>query len=110
MRLSLFGVLNELKEYDYKKYVVLKENDKTTINSIKNFNIEIIYQNGSGYGNALIEGINNCKTKFFCIFNADGSFNPKEIIQIMEKIEKIKLISFLHLDMKKKQEVKMTHL
>ncbi len=88
---SLPTVLNELKGYNYKKYVVLKQNDKTTIDSIKNFNIEIIYQNGLGYGNALIEGINNCKTKFFCIFNADGSFNPKEIAKIIEKIEKNKI-------------------
>mgnify|MGYP001399654587 CR=1 FL=1 len=36
------------------------------------------------YGDALIEGINNCNSKFFCIFNADGSFNPIEI-DLMEK-------------------------
>ena len=34
---SLPTVLNELKGYNYKKYVVLKQNDKTTIDSIKNF-------------------------------------------------------------------------
>ena len=39
-----------------------------------------------GYGNALIEGINYCKTKYFCIFNADGSFNPDEIKEMMNKI------------------------
>lgn len=84
---SLPTVLNELSKFKYKICVVLKDNDLTTIESIKNFNIEIIYQNGVGYGNALIEGINACKTKFFCIFNADGSFNPNEISKILEKIE-----------------------
>ena len=84
---SLPAVLNELNEVNYKICVVLKENDYTTINSIKNFNIEIVYQKGVGYGNALIEGINNCKTKYFCIFNADGSFNPNEISKMLNKIE-----------------------
>jgi hypothetical protein len=32
-----------------------------------------------GYGNALIEGINYTDTEFFCIFNADGSFNSSEL-------------------------------
>ncbi|WP_023648991.1 glycosyltransferase [Candidatus Pelagibacter ubique] len=83
---SLPSVLTELKKFNYKICVILKETDLVTINSIKNFNIEVIYQKGVGYGNALIEGINNCKTKYFCIFNADGSFNPNEISEIMKKI------------------------
>ena len=83
---SLPSVLTELKKFNYKICVILKETDLTTINSIKDFNIEVIYQKGVGYGNALIEGINNCKTKYFCIFNADGSFNPNEISEIMKKI------------------------
>jgi len=83
---SLPSVLTELKKFNYKISVILKETDLTTINSIKDFNIEVIYQKGNGYGNALIEGINNCKTKYFCIFNADGSFNPNEISEIMKKI------------------------
>ena len=87
---SLPSVLEELKKFNYKQCVILKETDFKTINSIKNFNVEIINQQGSGYGNALIEGINSCKTKFFCIFNADGSFNPNEISKIIEQISKNK--------------------
>ena len=85
---SLPIVLNELKKFNYKTFVILKENDLDTIHSIKNFDINIIYQKGAGYGDALIEGINYCKTKYFCIFNADGSFNPIEIDGMMKKIEK----------------------
>ena len=85
---SLPSVLNELKKFDYKTCIILKQTDSATINSIKNFNVEIIYQKGTGYGDALIEGINYCKTKYFCIFNADGSFNPIEINSIMKQIEK----------------------
>ena len=84
---SLPSVLNELKKYNYKTCVILKDNDTDTIQSIKDFDINIIYQKGNGYGNALIEGINFCKTKYFCIFNADGSFNPEEISEIVKKIE-----------------------
>ena len=84
---SLPIVLNELKKFNYKICVILKDTDLITINSIKNFDVNIIYQKGLGYGNALVEGINYCKTKFFCIFNGDGSFNPNDIFKMMQKIE-----------------------
>jgi len=76
---SLPTVLNELKKYDLKIMIVLEKEDLDTINSIKKFNCKILYQNNKGYGGALIEGIKNVKTNFFCIFNADGSFNPIEL-------------------------------
>ena len=84
---SLPSVLDELKKFNYKICVILKETDSSTINSIVDFDVEIIHQKGIGYGDALIEGINYCKTKYFCIFNADGSFNPGEIDGIMKQIE-----------------------
>ena len=37
-----------------------------------------------GYGDALIQGINFIETELFCIFNADGSFNPIEIKQMLK--------------------------
>ena len=64
---SLPSVLAELKRFNYRICIILKESDFRTIESIKSFNVQIINQRGSGYGNALIEGINSCKTKFFCI-------------------------------------------
>lgn len=84
---SLPDVLRELKKFNYNIFVVLKDTDLETINSIKNFDIEIIYQKGQGYGNALIEGIKFCKTKYYCIFNADGSFNPNEIQSMMDRLD-----------------------
>ena len=84
---SLPSVLDELKKFNYKICIILKETDSSTINSIVDFDVEIIHQKGIGYGDALIEGINYCKTKYFCIFNADGSFNPEEIDGIMKQIE-----------------------
>ncbi len=84
---SLPIVLDELKEYDFKKIIVLEKNDHKTINAIKDFDCEILYQINKGYGDALINGIKNVKTKYFCIFNADGSFNPKEISGMIQKLE-----------------------
>ena len=73
---SLPKVLNELKKYKVKKIVVLEKKDIDTIKSIKNFNCKILFQKNNGYGAAIIEGIKTVRTKYFCIFNADGSFNP----------------------------------
>ena len=88
---SLPIVLKNLKKFKFKILVVLHKTDKKTINSIKKFKIKIIYQNNKGYGDALIEGIKNCKSRFFCIFNADGSFRPKEIVTMQETLINKKL-------------------
>ena len=85
---SLPKVLEELKNYELKILVVLEKNDVETIDSIKKFDCEILYQKNKGYGDALIHGINNVKTELFCIFNADGSFNPKELVMMLSKIDK----------------------
>ena len=76
---SLPHVLKELKKFNLKILVILEDQDIETINSIKNYDCKILKQSQKGYGNALIEGINNTTTKYFCIFNADGSFDPTEL-------------------------------
>ena len=73
---SLPVVLNELKNIEVNKIVVLPEGDNLTLEAIKNFDVKIIYQKGKGFGNALKFGITSVDTKYFCIFNADGSFDP----------------------------------
>ena len=40
-----------------------------------------------GFGNALREGINSVTTKYFCVFNADGSFDPKDLEKLEEKLD-----------------------
>ena len=74
---SLPIVLNEIADLDCKKFVVLHSTDFKTLEAIKNFDCKIIYQNNKGYGSAIIEGIENTQTEYVCIFNADGSFDPK---------------------------------
>jgi glycosyltransferase involved in cell wall biosynthesis len=76
---SLPRVLLELKEFPFNILVILEPTDHETIDSIKNFDCTIIHQTNKGYGDALILGIKSVKTEYFCIFNADGSFNPIEI-------------------------------
>ena len=84
---SLPKVLDELKEFNFKKNVILEASDKLTIESIKNYDCKIIYQDSNGYGDALKKGIETIETDFFCIFNADGSFNPKELDMMTKKLK-----------------------
>ncbi len=51
---SLPYVLNELKEMKLKTLVILEKQDTETINSIKDYDCEILNQSQTGYGNALI--------------------------------------------------------
>ena len=76
---SLPNVLSELKKYNLKIIVVLEKEDLDTINSIKEYDCKILHQVNKGYGDALMQGLRNVKTNFFCFFNADGSFNPNEL-------------------------------
>ncbi len=85
---SLPFVLQEIELIKCKKIVILEESDKETINSINNFDCEIIFQNNSGYGDALIKGIENVKTEYLCIYNADGSFDPKYLSKKLEMCKK----------------------
>jgi len=84
---SLPTVLNEIRGLECEKIIILESSDIATINSIKDFNVKLVYQNEKGYGNALIEGINNVQTKYLCIFNADGSFDPKYLNQMLKTCE-----------------------
>ena len=83
---SLPKVLNEIKYFKCKKIVVLGKSDFKTIKALNNFDCKIIKQENSGYGNAIIEGINKTKTKYVCIFNADGSFHPKYLNLMLKKV------------------------
>ena len=81
--ISLPRVLQEIKDYSCRVIVILESSDIETIESIKNFDCKIVNQLGKGYGNALIEGINKVETEFLCIFNADGSFDPKYLNKML---------------------------
>ena len=84
---SLPKVLLELKNYSCKIIIILEQSDIKTLEAIKNFECKIVYQSGRGYGNALIEGIKNVETNYLCIFNADGSFDPKNLDEMLKLSE-----------------------
>ena len=85
---SLPQVFKELELYKCEKLVLLDKKDTKTISSINQImGINILYQNKKGYGAALIEGVQSCTTDFFCIFNADGSFDPEELIHMYRQLE-----------------------
>ena len=84
---SLPIVLDSITNLDCKITVSVQKDDLKTIRSIENKNIKIFYQSKTGYGNSLREAINNCKTEYFCIFNADGSFDHKDLTKMFEEIK-----------------------
>ncbi len=86
---SLPFVLKEIEKLkiNCKILIVVEKSDKQTIKVIKKFKKKVLFQNKKGYGDALITGIKNVKTKFFCIFNADGSFDPRELNKMKKKIK-----------------------
>ena len=84
---SLPYVLMELEKLNLNFLIVLEKKDYVTINSIEKFKSNIIYQVNKGYGDAILLGIENVKTKYFAIFNADGSFDPYELEGMYNQIK-----------------------
>ena len=84
---SLSFVLTELKKFNYKVLIVMEKNDLETYDVAKKFSCSIDFQlNNKGYGSAIIQGLNKIATKYVCIFNGDGSFNPNEIEKMKKAI------------------------
>ena len=75
-------------------YLCLSCNSEEDEDTFKATAIAMYYINQGRYGNAIVEGINHVKTKYSCIFYADGSTDPKYINQMREKLvnEKLDLI------------------
>tara|TARA_B110001452_G_scaffold181534_1_gene152444 strand:- start:89 stop:757 length:669 start_codon:yes stop_codon:yes gene_type:complete len=84
---SLPIVLKELEKYNLNILISMDQNDTETYEITKKFNCEVLFQKNLGYGSALIEGMNKINTKYLCIFNADGSFDPMELESMYKKLE-----------------------
>jgi len=84
---SLPYVLMELEKLDLNFLIVLEKTDYITINAIDKFKSKIIFQVNNGYGDAILLGIENVKTEYFSIFNADGSFDPYELKNMYSEIK-----------------------
>ena len=68
--------------------VVDNEDDNTlqTSTSKYNLNIDFFVTNIPGFGNAIKIAINKVRTKYACVFNADGSFDPGSLNLMYSKI------------------------
>jgi len=84
---SLPYVLMELEKLKLNFIIVLEKNDYITINAIEKYKPNIIFQVNKGYGDAILLGMKNVKTKYFSIFNADGSFDPYELEEMYNQIK-----------------------
>mgnify|MGYP001345662734 FL=1 len=84
---SLPYVLMELEKLNVNFLIVLEKSDHITINAIEKFKSHIVFQVNKGYGDAILLGIQNVKTKYFSVFNADGSFDSSEISQMYNQIK-----------------------
>ena len=90
---SLPTFLKEIENYECEKIIVLQKEDFETKKSIEKIkNIKIYEQKNNGYGNALIEGINQVKTKYCCIINADGSMDPKYLKNMRDECNDLDLV------------------
>ena len=82
-------VIDELKIEGYKNITLLDGNSTDqTVEIAKNKGCRIILDNTniSGFGGSLINGLNNLQHEYFCIFDGDNSFNPKAILEMLNKI------------------------
>ena len=57
-----------------------------TIQISKKHKCTVIKQRGLGYGDAIIKGVNHVETKYFIVFDADGSKDPIYIKDFYSKI------------------------
>lgn len=75
----LYKIISPLLRRKEINKIILVLNEKNKKKFIKNKKLKIIVQKKSGYGSAIKEGFKISKSKFSCIFNADGSFNVNDL-------------------------------
>ena len=81
-------IINPLLRRKEINKVILVLHKKNETKFIKNKKLKIIVQKEKGYGSAIIEGFKISKSKFSCIFNADGSFNPNDLSKMIKLTKK----------------------
>ena len=80
-------VINQIEKLSFNYFIILDKKDNQTLEAVKNKD-KIIFQDAHGFGNAILSGVKNLKTKYFCILFADGSTNPDEIPQLYNHLKK----------------------
>lgn len=85
---NLFNLINPLIKRKEINKIILVLDKKNKKKFIKNKKLQIIVQKKPGYGSAIIEGFKISKSKFSCIFNADGSFNANDLKKMIKQTKK----------------------
>ncbi len=85
---SIAYVLDEISNYHFFEIIIV-DNSSTdkTVNIAKNYNVKIISQSGKGWGSAVVEGFTAAKGEYVTYMDGDGSYNPKGILEMVEKID-----------------------
>ena len=82
---SIEFVLNELNSYEFFEIIVIDNNSSDKTLEIANkFNTKILQQKGRGWGNAVLEGLNAASGEYVTYMDADGSYNPKTILEMYQ--------------------------
>lgn len=85
---NLKTIINPLLKRKEINKIILVLHKKNKNKFIKNKKLKIIVQKKRGYGSAISEGFKISKSKFSCIFNADGSFNPHDLPKMIKYTKK----------------------
>ena len=82
-------VLEEVnkKKLPVKILIIMGKEDEKTFKAAEGYDCEVLFQSRKGYGNAIVEGISHVKTKYSCIFYADGSTDPVYVESMLKKLE-----------------------
>lgn len=84
----LLKKFDKFKHY-YSQIIIVdgKSTDKT-VEVAKKFGCKVVKQKKLGYGDAIIQGVNQVKTKYFIIFDADGSKDPIYLKRFASELKK----------------------
>tara|TARA_B100000795_G_scaffold241197_1_gene203823 strand:+ start:273 stop:953 length:681 start_codon:yes stop_codon:yes gene_type:complete len=88
---NIKNTIIELKKNGFKNITILDaQSEDDTVLIAKKYNCKIIVDKKKkiGFGHSLINGFKSSKKKYCCIFDGDGSFNPKAINEMIIKIKK----------------------
>lgn len=85
---SIAYVLEEIKDYNFNEIIVVDGNstdDTETI--VSKYNTKFISQTKKGWGNAVLQGIDNSNGKYITYMDGDGSYNPLAILEMKSLIK-----------------------
>ncbi len=81
-------IINPLLKKKFINKIILVLHRKDNRKILKHKKLTIIVQKKDGYGSAITEGFKISKSVYTCIFNADGSFNSKDLHRMSKLSQK----------------------